>query len=82
MTAKRRRTGIRDGLQRELHWEVIAVLANGSSPGRCEHHHATRDEATRCTWAPPEYETEDVCDLLVRELRTERPEQVRTKARR
>ncbi len=76
----RRRTGIGDGLQRELHWEVIAVLANGSSPGRCGHNHATKIDAVRCPWAPPEYETEDICDLLVREFRTERPEQARTKA--
>jgi hypothetical protein len=72
-----RRTGIGNGRQRELHWEVIAVLGTGQGLGSCGHHHATQDEATRCDWAPADWDKHLVCDLLVRELRTEKPGQQR-----
>ncbi len=81
MVTARKRTGIGDGVQRELHWEVCAVLASGNGNGRCGHHHATADEATACNWAPPDWDDHEVCDLLVRQIRTEKPEQA-GKARR
>ncbi len=51
-----------------LHWEVIAVLASGQGIGSCRHQHATADEATLCPWAPQPWP--EVCDLLVRQVRT------------
>lgn len=67
----RRRTGIGNRLQRALHWEVIAVLPGGVSPGKCGHHHATASQAVACPWAPPGWDEMPICDLLVREIRTE-----------
>jgi hypothetical protein len=78
----RRPTGVGGKLQRELHWEVTAVLASGRGAGRCLHHHETKDEAVSCDWAPDGWDTDPamvVCDLLVREFRTEQAEQRRWK---
>jgi hypothetical protein len=51
-----------------LHWEVCAVLASGAGNGRCRHEHATAAEATMCPWTPEPWP--EVCDLLVRQVRT------------
>ncbi len=53
-----------------LHWEVCAVDGAGQGHGRCGHRHATADEATACPWDP---ERPVVCDLLVRQVRTDQP---------
>lgn len=51
-----------------MHWTVIAVDGAGQGHGYCGHRHATADEATRCPWDPPR---PFVCDLLVRQVRSE-----------
>jgi hypothetical protein len=63
--------------RRALHWEVIAVLADDSclvgANGlfqRCHHEHATQAEAEACPWTPEPWP--EVCDLLVRQVRSER----------
>lgn len=53
-----------------LHWTVIAVDGEGHGHGVCGHQHATADEATLCPWDP---ERPEVCDLLVRQVRTDQP---------
>jgi len=48
-------------------WQVIAVAADGKSPGSCGHRHATKDAAVDCPWVPRPWP--DHCDLLVRQVR-------------
>lgn len=50
-------------------WQVIAVGAEGQGHGTCGHHHATKDEAVECAWAPAGWPGMEVCDLVVREVR-------------
>lgn len=80
-TMTRRRTGIGDRLQRELHWEVIAVLGSGCGAGSCGHSHATEDDAIACDWAPAGWDDMLMCDLLVRQVRTVQPGQHRKRQR-
>ena len=62
-------------------WRVIAVLGNGHGHGDCGHNHKTSLTATRCRWAPPDWDDHIVCDLLVRKFRDRRGEPVRTRRR-
>jgi hypothetical protein len=63
-----------------LHWSVIAVDGDGRGHGTCGHEHATAEEAVRCDWAPAGWDDMEVCDLLVRQLRTDAtPTRRRTK---
>lgn len=73
-----------------LHWEVLAILGSGHAltirgfVARCHHRHATRDEAIACPWEPVPWP--EVCDLLVRQVRTEggregKPSNVREQGR-
>lgn len=52
------------------HWTVIAVDGVGQGHGVCGHQHTSADEATRCPWDP---DRPVVCDLLVRQVRTDQP---------
>lgn len=60
-----------------LHWELIAVLESGASIGRCGHRHRTKLAAVRCLWTPPDWDDYEICDLLVRQVRSDQRTQER-----
>lgn len=53
------------------HWIVIAVVESGRGIGDCGHQHADDEAAFACPWTPDPWP--EVCDLLVRQVRTEQP---------
>ena len=53
------------------HWIVIAVVESGRGIGDCGHQHADDEAAFACPWTPDPWP--EVCDLLVRQVRTPDP---------